>query len=178
MKMWQRILSTVLIILCITVPASPFSSEECCLCNALRHHAPCLIDLKTGELLELELYFPHETAVAELANPQPVPDTFSFIRFGSINGTKSSDHIALTVPISEKITTPLLCEHCRRQSGTLLMNRYAFADLYETGNKRLIPIHPKLAVQLRCYQISAQKSQEGFLTVSVLGLLDTKRHAE
>ena len=80
MKMWLKILSAVLVIVIAATAILLFTKEEkeCCLCSSFRYHAPCLIDLETGEMIELDLYFPHETLVAELADPQPEMGTFSF----------------------------------------------------------------------------------------------------
>lgn len=80
LKMWLKILSAVLVIVIAATAILLFTKEEkeCCLCSSFRYHAPCLIDLETGEMIELDLYFPHETLVAELADPQPEMGTFSF----------------------------------------------------------------------------------------------------
>lgn len=52
--------------------------KECCLCESFRYHAPCMVDLETGNVLELELYDPHPVMVAELAQEQYSTGTFSF----------------------------------------------------------------------------------------------------
>ena len=36
-------------------------SEECALCDAFPRHAPCLVDLNTGDVKELDIYQPHHT---------------------------------------------------------------------------------------------------------------------
>ena len=38
-------------------------SIECVLCTAFPRHAPCLVDLNSGEILELNIYQPHHTKV-------------------------------------------------------------------------------------------------------------------
>lgn len=93
LKMWQKIISAVLVVVLIGAAVWYFSQEqkECCLCSSFRFHAPCLVDLETGEMIELDLYFPHETKVAELADPQPEMGTFSFVRLGDVTGTKLTD---------------------------------------------------------------------------------------
>ena len=88
--MWLKILSVVLI---VVVAASTIlllnqEEKECCLCSSFRYHAPCLIDLETGELIELDLYFPHPPLVAEISDFQPEQGTFSFVRLGNVSGTK------------------------------------------------------------------------------------------
>lgn len=44
---------------------------RCALCTAGRYHAPCLLNLSTGELFELAVYSPHEQLEAELSSAQP-----------------------------------------------------------------------------------------------------------
>ena len=68
MKTWQKKISAFLVILVIASAILIFFSDqkECCLCSCFRYHEPCLIDLKTGELLNLSLYMDHPTLVAEL----------------------------------------------------------------------------------------------------------------
>ena len=90
MRKWQKILCIIAII-ATTIAATHSLKKDCCLCDSFRYHAPCLIDLDEGKILELDLYFPHETKVAELADEQPEMGTFSFVRLGNITGTKLTD---------------------------------------------------------------------------------------
>ena len=41
--------------------------ERCSLCDDLSRHAPCIINLSTGEKLELDVYEPHPFLVGEIA---------------------------------------------------------------------------------------------------------------
>lgn len=56
LKMWQKIISVVLVVVLIGATVWYLSQEqkECCLCSSFRYHAPCLIDLETGEMIELD----------------------------------------------------------------------------------------------------------------------------
>ena len=68
MKMWQKRISLILAVVVVVV-ASLFlalESKECCLCSSFRYHAPCLVDLKTGEMIELI-----ESGVPNIACVQP-----------------------------------------------------------------------------------------------------------
>lgn len=173
MKMWQKILISVSVVILIAAVVSYFTHEEkaCCLCNSSRYHAPCLIDLKTGEMSELNLYFPHPVLVAELAENQPEMGTFSFIGLGNVTGIKQTDSktIELDVPL-EKAADPALCKTCRKQLGGLLADRYILADLHDADNKSLIPIREDLFTTLRCYKITAQKEVD-HLTLTIHGIL-------
>ena len=143
------------------------------MCNSFLYHAPCLIDLETGNLIELDLYFPHETKAAELVDPQPQIDTFLFVHLGDVTGTKltGSKVIEIDIPIAELQSDLALCELCRGQIHGSVINRYMLADLYDRDNKNLIPIQAGLAIDLRCYRITTQK-EEDILKIFVKGTLE------
>lgn len=176
MKMWQKIISAALVVILIVGAVWCFSQErkDCCLCSSFRYHAPCLIDLQTGKMIELDLYFPHETKVAELADPQPEMGTFSFVILGDVKGTKLTDSktIQIDIPVSEKTANPMLCEDCRKQVSGVFVGRYILADLYDMEEKTLIPIDSDLSMVLRCYEIFAQEEYDGVLKVSIQGILE------
>ena len=176
MKMWQKIVSVVLVIVLIVTAVLFFNREqkECCLCNSFRFHAPCLVDLETGEMIELDLYFPNETLVAELADPQPEMGTFSFVSLGDVKGTKLTDSktIEIAVPVSEQTANPMLCKDCRKQVGGTFVGRYVLADLYDKDEKTLILIRADLSMVLRCYKISATEKESGILNVVIQGVLE------
>ena len=89
MKQWTKSICIVAAVLAICVATVLLfgNRKECCLCNAPTSSAPCLLDLETGSILELRLDGPSTTY-----GPEGLPDveTFSFIRFGSITGTKQT----------------------------------------------------------------------------------------
>lgn len=161
LKMWLRILSIILI---LAAAGSFLSWEqiECCLCDSFRYHAPCLIDLKTGELKELEIYYPHDTKVAELADPQPQYDFFCLILFEKVQGyiDTSSQKGELTIPINQKTIAPLLCGDCKKQLGSFYFGRYVLADLYHKEQKRIFPITDGMTIEFRCYTVTATKEDE------------------
>ena len=176
MKTWQKKLSIVLAVILVIGAVCYFSREQkdCCLCSSFRYHAPCLIDLETGEMIELDLYYPHPTKVAELAEEQPQMDTFSFVKLGDAVGTKLTDSktIEMHVPVSEKTVNPALCRECKKQIGGMFVDRYVLADLYNKEEKTLIPIDADLSMVLRCYEITSQEAESGMLNVIIQGILE------
>jgi len=175
MKQWKKLFLVLIGIMLLPSTLLLYNREEkpCCLCGSFRYHAPCLIDLETGELVELDLYLPHETKVAELADPQPEISTFSFVRLGNAEGTKltGSKTAELAVPRWERTTNPALCRECRKQVGLFPM-RYVLADLYDGEDKNIIPIRAGLSVELRCYEITVQKGETKTLNVTIQGKLE------
>lgn len=175
MKRWQQILCGVLIVVVVAAAVLGFSlgQKECCLCSSFRYHAPCLIDLETGEVRELDLYFPHETLVAELADPQPERGVFSFVSIGNVSGTKQTgpERIDLHIP-KDSTFFPALCSDCRKQLPSGYTSRYVFADLYGMEEKILIPIEADTVFSLRCYDVTIQSNTEkGGVSVVIQGTL-------
>lgn len=163
MKMLQKILSVALVIGIMALSGCAAQEQkDCCLCDSFRYHAPCLIDLETGEMIELDLYFPHETKVAELADPQPDMSTFSFVRLGNVLGTKMTGNaiIEVDVPNADKISSPALCKECRALLQKGYKGRYVLADLYDKESKKLIPICGGVEKVLRCYEITMIQNEE------------------
>lgn len=177
MKVWQKAFCIVLIvsIAATAILLSTQNKKECCLCSSFRYHAPCLIDLETGKMIELDLYFPHETLVAELADPQPEMGTFSFVSIGNVSGTKLTDSkvIELSVPLADKTSNPALCKGCRRLLPSGYSGRYILADLYDKEIKELIPIVANTSIDLRCYEITmVENTEKNEINVTIQGTLD------
>ena len=176
MKMWLRIVSAVLVLAVAITAILLFKQEEkeCCLCSSFRYHAPCLIDLETGKLIELDLYFPHHTLVAELADPQPEMGTFSFVSIGNVSGTKLTDSKKIEIHIpDDKTYNPALCSNCRQQLPFGHTGRYIFADLYSKEEKLLMPIKADTAFSLRCYDVTTERNTEnGGISMIIQGTLN------
>ena len=176
MKMWLKILSIGLVVAVAATAILLFTQEEkeCCLCSSFRYHALCLIDLETGEMIELDLYFPHETLVAELADPQPEMSSFSFVRLGNISGTKLTDSKTIEIHIpDEKTYNSTLCSECKKQLPFGHASRYIFADLYNKDEKTLIPIKADMAFSLRCYDVTTEENTEqGGISVVIQGAME------
>ena len=175
MKMWQKRISLLLAVAVVAVASLflAFENKECCLCSSFRYHAPCLIDLKTGELIELRLYQDHHTLVAELAKEQPHYGTFSFVKLNGVSGTKLTgpEKVELLVP-NETVLFPALCNKCKQQLPFGLASRYVLADLHGMEDKYLIPIEADTALSLRCYDISMEADAEkDGIAVVILGTL-------
>lgn len=181
MKLRLKILGIALVAILIVVSTTTAiiianqEEQDCCLCNSFRYHAPCLIDLETGNLIELDLYCSHHTLVAELAEPQPEMNIFSFVRLGNASGIKetSQRQIRLDVPSADKTANPVLCAECRKQLQFGYWSRYVLADLYSKEEKTLIPIKDNTEFALRCYEITMKKTEDGSgIRIIIQGVLD------
>lgn len=136
MKQWKWFGYITVAVLAICAVAILLAGKRtCCLCNSPNYSAPCLVDLETGDILELSLTGP-ATSYRPSA-PTPV-ETFSFIRFGVITGIKQTpDQIELKIPEEDKAEVPALCAKCRNLLPHGYSGRYAMADL---KNQEMFPI--------------------------------------
>ena len=155
--MKTRILLAVVVLAAVIVMAvsmlffSPASS--CSLCKAASYDSPCFIDLKTRDVLELSLDGPSETGAVGNTRVQSTVETFSFIRFGSITGTKQTAPtvIELRIPTADKVNAPALCRRCRKMLQQGYNGRYVLADM---NGKILIPFIASAEVAIEGYEIT------------------------
>jgi hypothetical protein len=157
MKQWKKTVGIVVAVLAIYVAAAfLFGNEkECCLCNSPSYSTPCLVDLETGDILQLPLDGP------TTSGPEGQTDvsTFSFIRFHTVTGTKqtSPNVIELKIPTDDTVNTPALCSKCRKLLPQGYDGRYALADL---ENNALLPIVDVVGYTIHSYRITTMLTGE------------------
>jgi len=160
-KLAKAAAAIVTISLVLWVTVLYFGPRKCPLCDFIKSHAPCLVNIKTGEVRELDMYIPHERLVGEIAEVQD-SSIFSFLRVAGAEGTKMTapEIIELDVPvIREPIFKHRFCRDCRK----LLADQgggYVLADLYVHGEPVVIPIADGMEQELRCYTITAAMNDE------------------
>ena len=151
-----------------------FAPGQCTLCNFIKSHAPCIVNMQTGEVQELDLYFPHTTLVGEIADVQE-SSIFSFVSAAGATGTKTTSPyiIQLDVPmIQDPIIKHKFCTDCRKKLGNQSFG-YVLADLYIAGEPVIIPIEDGMQVNLRCYEITAvRNSADGVYELTIKGTYD------
>lgn len=132
MKQWKKLGCIALAILIICAVAILLVGKQtCCLCNSPNYSVPCLIDLETGDILELRLVGPSTSNSTGSSIPA---ETFSFIRFGNVTGSRQTpDQIELKIPTEEKVKSPILCIKCRKLLPRGYDGRYAMANLENRG---------------------------------------------
>lgn len=158
-----------LIIVCIAIIAllTAYANEipepeQCSLCAGTPCHAPCIINLSTGEILELAVYEPHPFIAGELAEEQQ-SETFSFVRGAGIEGYKlSAESIIIKVPMNaDKMEDKHFCKLCRERLASCAAQGYALVDLKDTINPVIYTISTDLKVSLRCYRVSVRETKAG-----------------
>ena len=165
------LLALLIPLLIVQVNEEPFTVSPCCLCNAIRYHAPCLVDLETGTITELSIYDPHPTMTGELAEEQYTTGIFSFVTCGEAQGYRDTTHkkVEMVVPDTKRAGQTALCESCRDRYAVNIEERYVLLDLYEKENAYGIPMVDQ-TISIRCYELVISKQARG-LSLTVLGMI-------
>lgn len=132
--------------------------ERCSLCDDLSRHAPCIINLGTGEKIELDIYDPHPFLVGEIAEEQR-GGYFSFVRGAGVEGYKlGAECVVITIPTkSDKLDQQFFCNECRELLTDHAKSGYVLVDLKDTDAPVPYGISVDTFYSIRCYDISVQE---------------------
>ena len=157
--MKRVIVIAVILLLFAGCSADLPASKECVLCDAFPRHAPCLVDLNSGKICELEIYQPHHTKVAELSDEQ-YGGYMSLVQFGEISGILlGADRVELKAPVKTAgICNSLFCENCRILLNNNKCQGYILADLRNPGDLSVWQIAEGISASVRCYEIDITAS--------------------
>lgn len=159
--MKRVIVIAVMLLLFTGCSADLPASKECVLCNAFPRHAPCLVDLNSGKICELEIYQPHHTKVAELSDEQ-YGGYMSLVQFGDINGILlGADRVELEAPAKATgIRDSLFCKDCRKLLKDSNCQGYILADLRNPEELSVWQIAEGISASVRCYEIDITASSD------------------
>lgn len=151
------IISSVIIYAALPVP----ESERCSLCDSFPRHAPCILKLSTGELVELEIYEPHPYKVAEIAEEQP-GGYFSFVQGAGLDGHMvAAEYLTATIPVkADRMNEEYFCNDCRELLADYKRCGYVLADVRDPESPVLYPIEEGKSFSLRCYDVEIGKNEE------------------
>ena len=135
--------------------------EQCSMCDDLSRHGLCIINLSTGEKLELDIYEPHPFLVGEIAEEQP-GGYFKLIRGAGIDGyIIGAEYGAVSVPVkTEKINEQYFCNSCRERLTSKAISGFALVDLKNPDEPVVYPIDISTSFSVRCYSVSVQENAE------------------
>ena len=173
MKTWLKRISAILIVLMIgnwVLQEAYVGTDLCVICSHLKCHAPCILNLATGEISELDLYQPHATLVGEIAEEQ-YGGTFSFIRPVGLQGTRTTDpwHLELDVPIyGNRKCISMFCWKCRKILAEY-MQGYVLLDIYNPQVPCVCEIDDEAIYVIRCYRISMSRHEEDKIKLCING---------
>ena len=171
----KKVIATVAFLLLLFTGCSNNTPDpaECALCAAFPRHAPCLIDLNSGEIRELEIYRPHHTKVAELSDEQH-GGYMSLIQFGNISGfLLGADSVELEAPIKPTgMLDSLFCKDCRKLLKDNKCQGYILADLRNPDTPTVWQIKDGSSFSVRCYEIDITASNDSeILSIVMHGTL-------
>lgn len=149
--------------------------DRCSVCDYIPSHAPCLVNLNTGEVGEIALYEPHRTLVREIAEEQ----RGGYFSFMSVAGLRS--HLDACVPEAhitvpdgvEKYEEKFFCSTCRGLLETYAQCGFVLADLRNQETPTIYPVEDGTEFEVRCYTVVVSKTDEGELDIAVLGSIPT-----
>lgn len=175
--MKRVIVIAVMLLLFTGCSADVPASKECVLCNAFPRHAPCLVDLNSGKICELEIYQPHHTKVAELSDEQ-YGGYMSLVQFGDINRILlGADRVELEAPAKATgIRDSLFCKDCRKLLKDSNCQGYILADLRNPEELSVWQIAEGISASVRCYEIDITASSDSReLLIVMKGTLGAKQ---
>ena len=149
--------------------------ERCSLCDDLSCHALCIINLSTGEKLELDVYEPHPFLVGEIAEEQR-GGYFSIVRGAGVEGYKlGAESVIITIPDkADKMDQHFFCNTCRELLSDHTNSGYVLIDLKDTAAPVIYGIDTDASYSFRCYDITIQELMEdNKYEITVTGTLDS-----
>lgn len=152
---------------------------ECCsFCeegNGMRHQAPVLLDLSSGEMWELEIYDSDPTKPWEVAAEQHWDDwVFCFLDNNATMSWSSKDHTNITTIVekSGQLNPAHFCHDCRALLAEMDSEGYVLLDLYDLEDIRAFAIEDGVEYTIRDYTVSIYPVEGmGGLSVEVTGHL-------
>lgn len=128
--------------------------DICALCgkggDPIWYHAPCLVNLSTGEVGELTIYDPHRSLVGEIAKTQQT-GTFSLLHCAGLTAARDTCNYTCSVTLpqeQDQMAPAFFCLDCRAllaevaQKGYVLLDLYDLQDITAYGNGKFGPNDP------------------------------------
>lgn len=150
--------------------------EQCALCGeGIPYHAPCLVDLSTGQMGELTVYTPHPSRQGEITPMEMQPTgTFYFQSCAGLVAIRDTcaHTCQVTLPAErEPINPAFFCTACRQLLAGAGLDGYVIADLHDLDNIQAHSIQRGMDKVIRDYRVSVTGRQGAALDVCVTGLL-------
>lgn len=149
--------------------------SRCVLCDSPSYHAPCLVNLATGEVGELTVYDPHPYQ-KDAFWIHPESGTFSFLECAGLQGYRDTarNQCRISIPATrQRISRNHFCRSCRKQLAPYSGQGYALADLYPPHDPTVFQITGSIRYSMRCYEITAVfEEARQVMEVTVRGLYE------
>lgn len=169
----------IVLIVLIICSAKSIPGPECCtICDSFPSNALWIINLKTGEKLDLTIYEPHPYLVREIADEQ-TGGWFSLVQGAGIEGYKvGNEYVKVTIPINtSKLDQHHFCSTCRKLLVPYARCGYILADLKLPASPVVYPITQPACFSVRRYSVLVERSLEKdkyIITITGLEFTDYK----
>ena len=141
----------------------------CALCSyntAAKIHAPCIVNLATGEIAELAVYDSHPTEVS--AEGKKGYTSFYTGAGAVIQQNSDNEYCEASLPKREGPMEPAhFCYDCRHRIAELDKDGYVVADLYDADNVSVFKVSDGAEYGIRKYLVTVEKLDGGNLEVVV-----------
>lgn len=154
--------------------------DKCSLCDNLSCHAPCIVNLSTGEILELSVYEPHPFTAGALAEEQRT-GYFAFIQGAGVSGHKlGGKSVTVTIPTEAGgLIRQHFCTACLDLLADYANRGYVLADLKDPKNPIIYSLSESTSFSFRCYDISIQEHKDAKeFVVTIIGTLEQPEKTE
>lgn len=142
-------------------PTNTIAKEHCYICEGLSYHAPCLIDLSTGHILELAIYDNDPIDQGELAKDQTTGHV-SFTMLGDMLAITAAGNTAQTsIPTEPKtMNLDLYCDACQQAIHSIPHSGIVLADLYKLEHIRYYILEDGAEYAFRDYTIHIEQHDD------------------
>lgn len=147
--------------------------EVCSICNFQANHAPCIVNLSTGEIGELQVYHPDSDEGGAISKKWD-GGTFSFVYVLGLHSWRDSwtqsNHCDIPLK-GDIINGEYFCKDCRSILVNVGVRGYVIVDCYEKDKLTAYPIADGEAYTIRGYDvtISLREDVEDELEVITTG---------
>ena len=158
----------------MTTAPEPGSCSLCEQGEGRKYHAPCIINLSTGEIAELSVYEPHPTEIGEVSTVLKT-GFFSYSYAAGANKMQNQEleKCEATLPKDlEPINPTHFCYNCRRLLADTDKKGYVLVDLYDPDNITVYKIWDGAKYTIRGYLVTAHKNENRNFIVEIHGLLN------
>lgn len=151
-------ITTFIITLLLYKPEPDF----CALCHPAPYHAPCLVNITTGDITELDIYEAHAVKVGEVSPTQ----SGGYMRLSMaggvfVNSSPDTQTANANIPIEPaRLNRAEFCFDCRKLLSSA-KTKYVLADMYDADNIIIYDIVDGLCCEMRCYEVHAEISSDG-----------------
>lgn len=149
--------------------------EQCALCSeGVPYHAPCLVNLSTGQMGELTVYTHHPFLQGEIAPMEKQQTgTFRFLPCAGLTAVQDTCYSCQVIlPKEKELMNPaLFCKACRQLLAGGGLEGYVIVDLYDLNHIRIYPVREGGCEVIRDYRVSVSSKQGTAPVVCVEGIV-------